>query len=268
MPIVELLTSATAGVVVKFLIEQVEKYREKKGKELTPDLKKEIIEGLKNAIEPFKERLEVNETELKKIKENADKLTKNLIESGSNITNELYQKWVLSLSDKELSGIKQVQFTFNIDLWTAKKEEGIKGARDISIRARKYRIGDKIVVYFRSDRDCYLTLLNIGTSGKLTVLFPNYLVQNNFIRANTTYAIPGEEYRFDYELSGPYGIEKIKAIATTSKRNLLDLAFSKKEFFHSVESGVAARDISIVAKKMEGVPSESWADAMCEFEVG
>ena len=98
-------------------------------------------------------------------------------------------------------------------------------------------------------------------------MFPNYLFQNNFITANKIYAIPGEEYPFEYELSGPPGVEKIKAIATTSKRDLLDFEFSKAEFFHSVESGVAVKDISIVAKKMEAVPDDSWAEAACEFVV-
>jgi len=267
MPIVELFTSYTAGVVVKFLIEQVEKYRDRKAKETTPDFKKELIEELKNALEPFKERLEVNEAELKKIKWNAEKLSEKLTENGFEITNEMYQKWTLNFLDEKLSGIKQAKSTFKIELWTAKKAEGVKDVRNIKILARRYRIGDRIVVYFRSDRDCYLTLFNIGTSGKLTVLFPNYLFQNNFITANKMYAIPGEEYPFEYELSGPPGVEKIKAIATTSKRNLVDFEFSKAEFFHSVESGIAARDISIVAKKMGEVPVDSWAEAACEFEV-
>lgn len=99
-------------------------------------------------------------------------------------------------------------------------------------------------------------------------IFTHHLFQNNFITANKMYAIPGDEYPFEYELSGPRGVEKIKAIATTSKLNLLDFEFSKAEFFHSVESGIAARDISIVAKKMEEVPVDSWAEATCEFEVG
>ena len=253
---------ATAPVVVKFLIEQVEKYKEGKGK------KTKEIEELKNVLEPFKERLEVNEAELKKIKENAEKLSEKLTENGFDITNEKYQKWTLNFLDEKLSGIKQAKSTFGIELWTAKKAEGIKDVRDIKILARKYyKIDDRIVVYFRSDMDCYLTLFNIGTSGKLTILFPNYLFQNNFITANKIYAIPGEEYPFEYELSGPSGVEKIKAIATTSKRNLVDFDFSKADFFHSVERGIAARDISIVAKKMEEVPLDSWAEAMCEFEV-
>jgi len=268
MPIVEVIVPSIASVVVKFLIEQVQEYREKKTKKTTADLKKEI-EELKNALEPFKERLEVNEAELKKIRENAEKLSEKLKESGWDITNEMYQKWTLNFLDEKLSGIKQAKSTFKIELWTAKKAEGIKDVRDVKILARKYyRIGDRIVMYFKTDRDCYLTLFNIGTSGKLTVLFPNYLFQNNFITANKIYAIPGKEYPFEYELSGPPGVEKIKAIATTSKRNFVDFEFSKADFFHTVESGIAARDISIVAKKMEEVPVDSWAEAACEFEVG
>jgi hypothetical protein len=261
MPIVEVLIASTAGVVVKFLLDQVEKYREGKGK------KTNEIDELENTLAPFKERLEVNEAELQKIKVTAEKLSEKLTENGFDITNEMYQKWTLNFLDEKLNGIKQAKSTFKIELWTAKKAEGIEDVRDVKILARKYRIGDRIVVYFKPDRDCYLTLFNIGTSGKLTVLFPNYLFQNNFITANKIYAIPGDEYPFEYALSGPPGVEKIKAIATTSKWNLVDFEFSKAEFFHSVESGIAARDISIVAKKMEEVPVDSWAEAMCEFEV-
>jgi len=254
------LIVSTAPVVVKFLLDQVKNYG-RRGK------KTKDIEEFKNALEPFKERFEVNEAELKKIKETAEKLSEKLTENGFEITNEMYQKWTLNLLDEKLRGIKQAKSTFKTELWTAKSKEEIKGARDIKILPRKYRIGERIVVYFRSDRDCYLTLFNIGTSGELTVLFPNYLFQNNFTRADRIYAIPGDEYPFEYELSGPPGVEKIKAIATTSKLNLLDFEFSREEFFHSVESGIAARDISIVAKKMEEVSVDSWAEALCEFEV-
>ncbi len=256
----EVLIASTAPMVVKFLLDEVKNYR-RRGK------KTKEIDELKNALEPFKERLEVNEAELKKIKETAEKLSEKLTENGFEITNEMYQKWTLNFLDEQLRGMKQAKFTFKTELWTAKGTGEIKGVRDIKTLPKKYRIGDKIVVYFRSDRDCYLTLFNIGTSGKLTVLFPNYLFQNNFTRANRVYDIPGDEYPFEYELSGPPGVETIKAIATTSKLNLLDFKFSKEEFFHFVESGIAARDISIVAKKMEEVPVDSWAEAICEFEM-
>jgi len=260
MPIVEGLIASTAPVVVKFLIDQIKNYG-RSGK------KTKDIEELKNALDPFKQRFEVNEEELQKIKENAEKLSEKLTENGFDITNEMYQKWTLNILHEKLGSMKPPKSTFKTELWTARETREIKGVRDIKILPEKYRIGDKIVVYFRSDKDCYLTLFNIGTSGELTVLFPNYLFQNNFTRADRIYAIPGDEYPFEYELSGPPGVEKIKAIATTSKLNLLDFEFSKEVFFHSVERGIAVRDISILAKKMKEVSFDSWAEAICEFEV-
>lgn len=264
LSIVELLITHTAGPVVQFLLEQVKEYKEKRSKKTTFD-KEDDIEELENVLDPFKDKLEVNEAELKVIKENVEKLSKKLEKNGFNITDEAYQKWTLDFLNRKLSGIRQAKSTFGIELWT-ERASGVQD-RDITIREKSYRVGDRIVLYFRSDKDCYLTLFNIGTSGKLTVLFPNYLIQDNFIRANEIYSIPGESYPFEYELSGPTGIEKIKAIATSTRHDLLDLKFSKNEFFHSIDNNVVARDISIVAKRMEDVPKNGWAEVMYEFEV-
>ena len=261
MPILEAFIACSVPVAVNFLLYQVGNYTKRSGK------KTREIDELTDALEPFNERLEVNEVELKEIKENSEKIIKILTDNGFQITDEMYQKWTSNFLDEKLSGIKQAKSIFRTEIWTAKSTEGIKGARDIKIIPKKYMIGDRIVVCFRSDRDCYLTLFNIGTSGKLTILFPNYLFQNNFTRADRIYVIPGDEYPFEYELSGPPGVEKIKAIATASKLNLMDFEFSKEECFHSVKSSVAARDISIVAKRMGEMPVDSWAEAICEFEV-
>jgi hypothetical protein len=144
-----------------------------------------------------------------------------------------------------LNNIKPTAEAFDIKVWT-EKGDFQKGARDISIvpKARSYRIGDKINLYFRSEKDCYLTLLNYGTSGNMTVLLPNGISQDHFIKAGRTYAIPGEEYPFDYILSGPTGTEKIKAIGTNQKINLMDMKFNKDELFN--KSSSVAKDIKII----------------------
>jgi len=98
MPIVEGLIVSTAPMVVKFLLDQIKNYR-RSGK------KTKEIEELKNALEPFKERFEVNEEELQKIKENAEKLSEKLTENGFDITNEMYQKWTLNFLDEKLESI-------------------------------------------------------------------------------------------------------------------------------------------------------------------
>lgn len=250
MPILELLTSSTAASIGKFLIDKVIEYKKNTGSD-------KEAESLKGQLEGYKEKTQILEKDLEQFREIAKKL-ENIM--GSSYTSEsAYVNW-------NLNTIKPTSEAFEIKVWT-EKGDFQKGARDISIvpKTRSYRIGDKINLYFNSEKDCYLTLLNYGTSGKMTVLLHNGVSHDNFIKAGRTYAIPGEEYPFDYVLSGPSGTERIKAIGTNRKINLMDLRFNKDELFKT--SSTAARDISVVAKKIETAAPGEWAEAMCEFEV-
>jgi hypothetical protein len=160
--------------------------------------------------------------------------------------------------------------SFTVDLWTAPVP--LDGARDIAITAKKkkagYRTGQKIVVGFRASQDCYLTLLNIGTSGKLTVLFPNSLHSENFIQAGREYRIPEFDNEFEYELQGPPGVEKLKAMATLQRVALLESNFAPDgSLFRTVDATTGARDIGVMQKKMASVPKAEWAEDACEFSV-
>ena len=80
--------------------------------------------------------------------------------------------------------------------------------------------------------------------------------------------LEGDEYGFEYQLSGPAGIEKLKAIVTESKINLVESQFSPDgNMFKIVSSGAAARDISIIEKKVEEIPQDKWNEAYFEFSV-
>lgn len=85
--------------------------------------------------------------------------------------------------------------------------------------------GEKIVFKFRAERDCYLNLIDCGTSGKVTVLFPNAYHKDNRIQAGREYSIPSEEMAFDIETQGPAGLELVKAIATEKPLNLFGFDF-------------------------------------------
>lgn len=175
------------------------------------------------------------------------------------------------LNRRKMTGISNPASDFTVDVWTAPAPAA--GARDIVVAGRKkktiYRIGQKIVVGFRANRDCYLTLLNIGTSGKLTVLFPNSLHKDNFLQAGRDYQIPASNDEFEYELQGPTGIEKIKAIATLKPVELLESNFAPDgSLFRTVDAASGARDIAVVQKKVGTVPPAEWSESACEFSVG
>ena len=174
------------------------------------------------------------------------------------------------LNGGKMNDITNPTSEFKVELWTAPAPAG--GARDLNVTAKKkkagYRTGQKIVVGFRASRDCHLTLLNIGTSGKLTVLFPNSLHPDNLIKAGRDYRIPEADDDFEYELQGPPGVEKLKAVATLKKVTLLESNFAPDgSLFRTVAAADGARDINVIRKQVAAVPKTDWAEDACEFSV-
>lgn len=263
------ITAKTVPVVLDFLGKRLKMVLEsKRGKG------KDEVEALRKEVEDLRRQLESKDAigagEIKQVEAQIEKARLVQLQYGLElISDQAHKQWILEQFE-ELGKIKSSQSTFKIDVWT---QEGTSSTpRDISIVPKtapvSYRIGDKITFFFRSNQDCYLTLFNLGTSGSVTVLFPNKLFQDSFIRANRTYSIPGGGYSFEYILSGPAGVEIIKAIATMEKVNLADLDFSQKDMiFYSAERSAAAKDIQIVEKRVEELPAAGWATAICKFDV-
>ncbi|MEO8399911.1 MAG: DUF4384 domain-containing protein, partial [Ignavibacteriaceae bacterium] len=155
---------------------------------------------------------------------------KQKVERGEPQTiNKIVENKMKNISNIQ-SNVVSNNTNLSIELWAEKSEKIIEGSRDINIVPTKsggaFKVGDKINIKFKASKNCYLTLLNIGTSGKLTILFPNKVYSDNFIEANKLYEIPGKDYGFEYQLQGPIGTEKLKAIVTSEKITLIESQFS------------------------------------------
>jgi len=86
----------------------------------------------------------------------------------------------------------------------------------------KYRAGEKMVVHVAASTDCNLVIFDYDTKGTLTQLFPNEYQQSGFVRAGESVEIGGSESKFDYEVGGKGGLERIFVYAypTTSEKPL------------------------------------------------
>ena len=149
-----------------------------------------------------------------------------------------------------IANLKQDKPAFNIDIWTNKK---------------RYRLGEEIRFYFRSDQDCYLTLVDYEPNGKVKVLFPNQFFQDNFVKGGKTYIIPGKEYGFKLTIEPPTGTERIKAIATTNPLSLFDLDFTKG-FFPPVER-TNMRGMRGISIALDNLPKMGWAENTCTITI-
>jgi len=77
-----------------------------------------------------------------------------------------------------------------------------------------YKVDDEIVFYFNSTKDCYLTLIDVASSGKVHILFPNEHQKDNKVKAGQEYCVPVEGAKFVYKVAPPAGVDVVKAIAT------------------------------------------------------
>ncbi len=132
---------------------------------------------------------------------------------------------------------------------------------------RRYKVGESLTVKFETSRDGYLTLVNVGSSGRITILYPNRLSGGNEVKAGKVYLIPERNDEFDLAISGPPGVELIYALLTLRPVQFLESDFSKSGGTFQVLTDkleVFTRDINAVARQ---TPVKERARAVLELDV-
>jgi hypothetical protein len=138
---------------------------------------------------------------------------------------------------------------FKVDAWVD-REDGT------------YKIGDLISFFFKTNKDCRLTLLNVGTSGNVQILFPNEHQKDNLVKAGVTYSIPSEDSKYVFRAKGPAGEDVVKAIATLDNVALLNEADVKKTEGGIQEVTKPEKDVALELKEnLKPVNPKKWAEA-------
>lgn len=261
------ITAKTVPVVLDYLTDRLKNILGKKS------LKgKTEVEALKKEIDELKQKLAQKDTvsidDVKQTVQQVQKVAKIQEQYGLELINDqAHKRWILD-QFLELGRVNNKQPTFKIRIWTQKASSQ---PRDISLTletAEVYNTGDKIRLFFCAEQDCYINVFNLGTSGNITMLFPNKLAQDNFIKEGKTYSVPGEGYPFEYVLSGPPGIERITAIAAAQNTKLSDIDFTHADgIFHIAERSAAAKDIQILTKQVMELSASAWTTTAWSFEV-
>ena len=114
-----------------------------------------------------------------------------------------------------------------------------------------YRIGDAITIYLRAQVPCYLTLVNIGSSGQTRVLLPNAMFPQNLIQAGQTVVFPTTGSNLRLTPVGPAGVETLTAICSADNQPVVvgDLAYGRDGFaaLEGAQNNAATRDLAVVA---------------------
>ncbi len=139
----------------------------------------------------------------------------------------------------------------------------IKPAR----KSGKFGIGDRVAFRFTSNRDAYVTIVDIGTSGKVHVIFPTKHHKSNRVVKGRVYTIPAKDSDYVFRVKGPTGVNYVKAIATLKpyrcfrKEALLE---SEGPFFEVKNPEKAIKDIGVELAKQD---KKGWTEAETHFTI-
>ena len=132
-----------------------------------------------------------------------------------------------------------------------------------------YGIGENVTFEATSERDGYLTLVDLGTDGTVTVLFPNEHDRNNRVRAGQTFRFPTDAMGFAIEVQPPAGRGMVRLFVTPET---LDIPL-QDGFFHGRTDAAerVAEALREAAGGVEGAPGavrlDTWATTTLVYDV-
>jgi hypothetical protein len=130
----------------------------------------------------------------------------------------------------------------------------------------RYRPGDNVQLMVKVNRGAYITVVDVGTSGRTTVLFPNRHDHNNWVEGGDTAKIPNRNDDWSIRVGGPEGIEIIKVFASTNKNPIYaSKDLDDDDVFMVFRKGEdATRDLSVVLDRDH---HKQWAEAVALLRI-
>jgi hypothetical protein len=123
---------------------------------------------------------------------------------------------------------------FIVKLWTKRGDGGI------------YVDGEKLIINFYTNRNCYIKVYHIDVQKNIQLIFPNQFYSDNFIKKKKLYKIPGEHYSFSFILGEPYGTEFVKVIASTVQFTDIEKSF---ENLGTTSLSLVKRGLKVIQEK-------------------
>ncbi|MBX7150775.1 DUF4384 domain-containing protein [bacterium] len=114
-------------------------------------------------------------------------------------------------SDLELLKDDKRNSNLKLVIWTDRGDGGV------------YKENEKLLIYLKSNQDCYVKVIYHDAGGNNIQIFPNTLSDKSFkMRADNVYTLGGSDTPFEFTVAEPFGTELIKAFASTEPFPELD----------------------------------------------
>jgi Caspase domain/Domain of unknown function (DUF4384) len=131
-----------------------------------------------------------------------------------------------------------------------------------------FGLGEKVSFQATSDRDGYLTLVDLGTDGTVTMLLPNQYTPPMKVKAGETVSFPTESSAVDLQMLPPTGRGMVRAFVTPEP---LDIAIPSGRDYAEGDERFAKAIAAAVMKSAGlidgGVRLDNWATASLVYDI-
>jgi len=126
----------------------------------------------------------------------------------------------------------------------------------ITINKPTVAVGETVELSFRSSQTGYVTLWDVGTSGRVARLYPNQYGGTMRVEAGQQYGAGGAGDRFKFQAGGPAGMEDVYAVWTRNP----DVQPTQERYN-------SATELKQALQAVERLPQGDWATAKVTFEI-
>ena len=125
---------------------------------------------------------------------------------------------------------------------------------------KSFKVGDAVSFRARAGRDGYLTIVDLGTDGRVVVIFPSQAGQDNRVQAGQEVVLPNGDVQFEAQLPAGRGIAR--AFLTDKP---LELPFREGAATQATLVGKALH--KAIGVTGSGIPVNNWATASVVYSV-
>ena len=134
-----------------------------------------------------------------------------------------------------------------------------------------YQRGDRARVYFRADRDAFLTVFRVDTDGRVRVLFPREPWEDSFVRGGREYEIEGTESGYAFYVDDYAGVGYVFAVAASDPFDYAPVAINDHWDYRVIAEGRVRGDpyvaLTDLATRIVPEGYEDWDYDIVEYSV-
>ena len=130
----------------------------------------------------------------------------------------------------------------------------------------EFGIGETVSFHATSERAGYLTLVDLGTDGKVVMLFPNAHQPSMKIEAGQTISFPTEEMGFELQIFPPVGRGMVRAFVTPEPLDI-PMVGEYSEGDERFAAAIAAAVMKAAGAVDGAVRLDSWSTASLVYDI-